>query len=469
MGERGAKMKKIPRQHMPEQDPKERIHNFEEVALGFTPELAQLEAERCLNCPKPFCVEGCPVNIKIPDFIQLVKQGRFKEAAAKIKEDNFLPAICGRVCPQESQCEAKCVLGIKGEPVAIGRLERFVADWEYEHGIEVPELPSSNGHKVAIIGSGPAGISCSVDLAKLGYDVTIFEALHEPGGVLTYGIPPFRLPRSVLNRELEFVQKLGVKIVTDAVIGYLYTIDDLFKEGFEAVFIAVGAGTPRFMGIEGENLIGVYSASEFLTRVNLMHAHEFPKYDTPIQIGEKVVVVGGGNVAMDAARTALRIGAKEVTVVYRRSRKEMPARLEEIGHAEEEGVKFEFLVNPVRFIGDENGWLKKVELIRMKLGEPDESGRRRPIPIEGSEFQIEVDNAIIAIGQAAQPIVAQTTPGLKLNKRGYIIVDEETGQTTREGVFAGGDIVTGAATVISAMGAGRKAAKAIHEYISKKN
>ncbi len=469
MGERGAKMKKIPRQHMPEQDPKERIHNFEEVALGFTPELAQLEAERCLNCPKPFCVEGCPVNIKIPDFIQLVKQGRFKEAAAKIKEDNFLPAICGRVCPQESQCEAKCVLGIKGEPVAIGRLERFVADWEYEHGIEVPELPSSNGHKVAIIGSGPAGISCSVDLAKLGYDVTIFEALHEPGGVLTYGIPPFRLPRNVLNRELEFVQKLGVKIVTDAVIGYLYTIDDLFKEGFEAVFIAVGAGTPRFMGIEGENLIGVYSASEFLTRVNLMHAHEFPKYDTPIQIGEKVVVVGGGNVAMDAARTALRIGAKEVTVVYRRSRKEMPARLEEIGHAEEEGVKFEFLVNPVRFIGDENGWLKKVELIRMKLGEPDESGRRRPIPIEGSEFQIEVDNAIIAIGQAAQPIVAQTTPGLKLNKRGYIIVDEETGQTTREGVFAGGDIVTGAATVISAMGAGRKAAKAIHEYISKKN
>ncbi len=462
-------MKKIPRQHMPEQDPKERIHNFEEVALGFTPELAQLEAERCLNCPRPFCVDGCPVNIKIPDFIQLIKQGKFKEAVAKIKEDNFLPAICGRVCPQESQCEAKCVVGIRGEPVAIGRLERFVADWEYEHGIEMPELPPPNGHKVAIVGSGPAGISCSVDLAKLGYEVTIFEALHEPGGVLTYGIPPFRLPRSVLKRELEFVQKLGVKIVTDAVIGYLYTIDDLFGEGFEAVFVAVGAGTPKFMGIEGENLIGVYSASEFLTRVNLMHAHEFPKYDTPIQVGDKVVVVGGGNVAMDAARTALRIGAKEVTVVYRRSRKEMPARLEEIGHAEEEGVKFEFLVNPVRFIGDENGWLKKVELIRMELGEPDESGRRRPIPIEGSNFQIEIDNAIIAIGQAAQPIVAQTTPGLQLNKRGYIVVDEETGRTTREGVFAGGDIVTGAATVISAMGAGRKAAKAIHEYISKKN
>ncbi len=463
-------MKKIPRQHMPEQDPKERIQNFNEVALGLTKELAQLEAERCLNCPRPFCVEGCPVNIKIPDFIQLIKQGKFKEAVNKIKEDNFLPAICGRVCPQESQCEAKCVVGVRGEPVAIGRLERFVADWEYEHGVEVPELPAPNGHKVAIIGSGPAGISCSVDLAKLGYEVTIFEALHEPGGVLTYGIPPFRLPRSVLKRELDFVQKLGVKIVTDAVIGYLYTIDDLFEEGYEAVFIAVGAGTPRFMGIEGENLLGVYSASEFLTRVNLMHAHEFPNYDTPIHIGERVMVVGGGNVAMDAARTALRIGAKEVMVVYRRSKKEMPARLEEIGHAEEEGVKFEFLVNPVRFIGDKNGWLKEAELIRMELGEPDESGRRRPIPIEGSNFQINVDNVIIAIGQAAQPIVAQTTPGLKLNKRGYIIAEENTGKTTREGVFAGGDIVTGAATVISAMGAGRKAAKAIHEYIiNKKN
>ncbi len=462
-------MKKIQRQHMPEQDPKERIHNFEEVALGFTAELAQLEAERCLNCPRPFCVEGCPVNIKIPNFIQLIKAGKFKEAVAKIKEDNFLPAICGRVCPQESQCEAKCVVGIRGEPVAIGRLERFVADWEYEHGVEVPELPPPNGHKVAIIGSGPAGISCSVDLAKMGYEVTIFEALHEPGGVLTYGIPPFRLPRKVLRNELEFVQKLGVKIVTDAVIGYLYTIDDLFEEGYEAIFIAVGAGTPRFMGIEGENLIGVYSASEFLTRINLMHAHEFPSYDTPIQLGRRVIVVGGGNVAMDAARTALRIGAEEVIVVYRRSRKEMPARLEEIGHAEEEGVKFEFLVNPVRFIGDENGWLRGVELIRMELGEPDESGRRRPVPIEGSNFVMDIDNAIIAIGQASQPIVAQTTPGLELNKRGYIIANEETGQTTREGVFAGGDIVTGAATVISAMGAGRKAAKAIHEYIIKKN
>ncbi len=461
-------MKKIPRQHMPEQDPKERVQNFEEVALGFTIELAQLEAERCLNCPRPFCVEGCPVNIKIPDFIQLIKQGKFKEAVNKIKEDNFLPAICGRVCPQESQCEARCVVGIRGEPVAIGRLERFVADWEYEHGVEVPELPEPNGHKVAIIGSGPSGISCSVDLAKLGYEVTIFEALHEPGGVLTYGIPPFRLPRSVLKRELDFVQKLGVKIITDAVIGYLYTIDELFEEGYEAVFIAVGAGTPRFMGIEGENLLGVYSASEFLTRVNLMHAHEFPKYDTPIHIGERVMVVGGGNVAMDAARTALRIGAKEVIVVYRRSRKEMPARLEEIGHAEEEGVKFEFLVNPVRFIGDENGWLKEAELIRMELGEPDESGRRRPIPIEGSNFRMGVDNVIVAIGQAAQPIVAQTTPGLKLNKKGYIVAEENTGKTTREGVFAGGDIVTGAATVISAMGAGRKAAKAIHEYITNK-
>ncbi len=461
-------MKKIPRQHMPEQDPNKRIHNFDEVALGFTVELAKLEAERCLNCPKPFCVEGCPVNIKIPDFIQLIKVGKFKEAVKKIKEDNFLPAICGRVCPQESQCEAKCVVGIRGEPVAIGRLERFVADWEYEHGVEVPELPPSNGHKVAIIGSGPAGISCSVDLAKLGYEVTIFEALHEPGGVLTYGIPPFRLPRTVLSRELEFVQKLGVKIVTDAVIGYLYTIDDLFAEGYDAIFIAVGAGTPRFMGIEGENLLGVYSASEFLTRVNLMHAHEFPNYDTPLQVGEKLIVVGGGNVAMDAARTALRIGVKEVTVVYRRSRKEMPARLEEIGHAEEEGVKFEFLVNPIKFIGDENGWLKGVELIRMELGEPDESGRRRPVPIEGSNFQIEIDNAIIAIGQASQPIVAQTTPGLELNKKGYIKVNEETMETTREGVFAGGDIVTGAATVISAMGAGRKAAKSIHEYIMKK-
>lgn len=458
-------MKKNPRQIMPEQDPKERIHNFNEVALGFTSDLAIAEAERCLNCPRPLCIEGCPVNIKIPDFIQLIKAGKFKEAVAKIKEDNFLPAICGRVCPQESQCEAKCVVGIKGEPVAIGRLERFVADWEYEHGVEPPKLPSYNGHKVAIIGSGPAGISCAVDLAKFGYDVTIFEALHEPGGVLIYGIPPFRLPRKVLHSDLEFVKRLGVKIKTNAVIGYLYTIDDLFADGYDAVFIAVGAGAPRFMGIEGENLLGVYSASEFLTRVNLMHAHEFPEYDTPINVGKRVVVIGGGNVAMDAARTSLRIGVEDVRILYRRSRKEMPARLEEIGHAEEEGVKFEFLVNPVRFIGDEEGFLRGVELIRMELGEPDKSGRRRPIPIEGSNFQLKVDNAIIAIGQASQPIVAQTTPGLKLNKKGYIVVDEETGQTTREGVFAGGDIVTGAATVISAMGAGRKAAKAIHEYI----
>ena len=461
-------MKKIPRQPMPEQDPRKRVSNFDEVALGFTPELAQFEAERCLNCPKPLCVEGCPVNIQIPMFIQLIKSGKFKEAALKIKEDNFLPAICGRVCPQESQCEARCVVGIKGKPVAIGRLERFVADWEYDHGAEAPEPPLSNGHKIAIIGSGPAGISCSVDLAKMGYNVTIFEALHKPGGVLTYGIPPFRLPRTVLNRELEVVKKLGVKIEIDSVVGYLYTIDDLFDDGYDAIFVATGAGAPRFMGIEGENLLGVYSASEFLTRVNLMHAHEFPKYDTPINLGKRVMVVGGGNVAMDAARTSLRIGAENVIVAYRRSRDEMPARVEEIGHAEEEGVEFNFLVNPVKFIGNEEGFLKKVELIKMKLGEPDESGRRRPIPIEGSNFQIDIEVAIIAIGQSAQTIIGQTTPGLDLNRRGYIITDEKTGKTTREGVFAGGDIVTGAATVISAMGAGRSAAKAINEYVKTK-
>ncbi|RKY02192.1 glutamate synthase (NADPH), homotetrameric, partial [Candidatus Poribacteria bacterium] len=439
---------RIPRQPMPEQPPQERIKNFDEVPLGYDEKTAMLEAERCLQCKNPPCVKGCPVEVDIPGFIRLIREGKFIEAARKIKETNSLPAICGRVCPQENQCEKMCVRAKRDAPVAIGNLERFAADYEREHGaVEIPEIPPPTGMRVAVVGSGPAGLTAASELAKKGHQVTIFEALHEPGGVLIYGIPEFRLPKAIVKAEVEYVKALGVEIKTNMPIGRVYTIDELFEMGYDAVFLGVGAGTPNFLGIPGENLIGVVTANEFLTRVNLMRAYLFPEYDTPVYIGRRVAVIGGGNVAMDAARTALRLGAEEVTIVYRRSRAEMPAREEEIRHGEEEGVKFQFLTNPVRFIGDEEGKLRGMECIRMRLGEPDESGRRRPIPIEGSEFVMDVDMAIIAIGTSAQPLIKMTTPDLKLNERGYIVVDPETGATSKEGVYAGGDIVTGAATV----------------------
>ncbi len=455
-----------PRQKMPERPPEERIKDFLEVPLGYTEDQAVLEAERCLQCKKPKCMEGCPVSVKIPEFIALIKERKFIEAARKIKETNSLPAICGRVCPQEIQCESKCVLGKKGEPVAIGKLERFVADYERKEGIEVPSIIEKKGHKVAIVGSGPAGLTCAGDLAKMGYEVTIFEALHEAGGVLVYGIPEFRLPKEIVKKEIEYLRMLGVEIKTDYVIGKIKTLKDLFNEGYKAIFLGLGAGLPVFLGVPGENLCGIYSANEYLTRVNLMRAYQFPEYDTPILKGDRVIVVGGGNVAMDSARTALRLGSKEVILVYRRTKNEMPARAEEVEHAEEEGIKFKFLCNPVEFIGDDKGWLKAVKLQRMKLGEPDTSGRRRPVPIEGSEEIIEADIAIIAIGTRANPVLLSTAPELELNERGYIkILDEERLSTSIPGVFAGGDIVTGSATVILAMGAGKKAARAIDEYI----
>jgi glutamate synthase (NADPH/NADH) small chain len=451
---------------MPKQDPKERGSNFNEVALGYEEEQAVAEAERCLQCVKAPCIKGCPVEVDIPAFIQLIKERKFDKAIKKIKEKNSLPAICGRVCPQEEQCQAGCTMGKIGEPVSIGRLERFVADWEREHGYEVPQKSASTGKRVAIVGAGPAGLTAAADLVKLGYEVVVFEALHKPGGVLIYGIPEFRLPKKIVEAEAEYIEKLGVTIRMNALIGRLYTIEELLEQ-FDAVFVGSGAGLPRFMRIPGQNLCGIYSANEFLIRVNLMKAYAFPKSDTPILVGDKVVVVGGGNVAMDSARCALRLGAKEVKIVYRRSRQEMPARAEEIENAEEEGVLFEFLTNPRRFIGNERGWVKAIECIRMRLGEPDESGRRRPIPIEGSEFTMDVDTVIIAIGGTPNPIIQQTTKGLQVTKWGTIVTDEN-GETSIEGVYAGGDIVTGAATVISAMGAGKKAAKAIHSYLTKK-
>lgn len=451
-----------------EQEPKVRAKNFEEVCLGYNEEEAAAESERCLNCKNAQCIKGCPVAIDIPAFISEVKNRNFEDAYQIISQSSALPAVCGRVCPQESQCEGKCIRGIKGEPVSIGKLERFVADWARENGIKPKKAEKMNGHKVAVIGSGPAGLTCAGDLAKLGYEVTIFEALHEPGGVLIYGIPEFRLPKGdVVAKEVENVKALGVKIETNVVIGKSTTIDELMEEeGFEAVFIGSGAGLPRFMGIPGEQANGVFSANEFLTRNNLMKAFK-EEYDTPIMRGKKVAVVGGGNVAMDAARTALRLGA-EVHIVYRRSEEELPARVEEVHHAKEEGIIFNLLTNPVEIHVDEEGWVKGMTCIRMELGEPDESGRRSPVEIKGSEFDIELDTVIMSLGTSPNPLISSTTKGLDTNRRKCIVAQEESGATSKPGVFAGGDAVTGAATVILAMGAGKAAAKGIHEYLSEK-
>jgi glutamate synthase (NADPH/NADH) small chain len=458
---------KIPRQPMPEQAPEDRARNFEEVPYGYTEQIAILEASRCLNCKKPRCVAGCPVNVNIPGFIALVQEGKFIEAAWKLKEQNALPAVCGRVCPQEEQCEKLCVLGVKGEPVAIGRLERFVADYERNSGnIKVPEMPPKTGKKVAVIGAGPAGLTVAGDLIKLGHEVTVFEALQQPGGVLTYGIPEFRLPKVIVQAEVDYLKKLGVEFVMDFVVGRNSTIRELMKdEGYNAVFIGSGAGLPSFMRIPGENLVGVYSANEYLTRSNLMKAYLFPKYDTPPIKRQRVAVIGGGNVAMDSARTALRLGG-DVTIVYRRAREQMPARAEEVHHAEQEGVKLKLLNNPVRIIGDDRHRVVAMECIKMELGEPDDSGRRRPVPIKGSEFTMELDTVIVAIGNKPNPLIPQTMPELETTKWGTIVVDEQTMQTSAPGVFAGGDIVSGAATVILAMGQGRIAAAAINEYLT---
>ena len=455
---------RIPRVPVREQDPKVRATNFEEVCYGYDGNEAMLEATRCLHCKNPRCVSACPVNVSIPEFIAAVAAGNFADAASVIARDSSLPAVCGRVCPQETQCEGSCVLGVKSEPVAIGKLERFVADWSMKNDKKDVEKAPSNGHKVAIVGSGPSGLACATDLARLGYDVTIFEALHKAGGVLEYGIPEFRLPKErVVAAEIGEVRKLGVKIETDVVVGRTVTVDSLLdKEGFSAVFIGSGAGLPRFMNIPGENLNGVFSANEFLTRNNLMKAYRHD-YLTPVYTGRKVVVVGGGNVAMDAARTALRLGA-ETTIVYRRTENELPARREEVHHAKEEGIEFRMLTNPVEILGDEKGWVRGIRCIRMELGEPDESGRRSPVPVPGSEFEIETDSVIMALGTSPNPLIARTTSGLETNRRGCIVADDN-GVTSRPGVFAGGDAVTGAATVILAMGAGRKAAAAIDSYI----
>ena len=454
---------------MPKQSPKERVKNFDEVAQGYTETLALEEATRCLQCVNPQCVLGCPVSVPIPEFIDLIKEKKYGEAAQKIKEKNALPAICGRVCPQEEQCQKRCILGIRSDPVGIGRLERFASDWERENVELQKQEISRTGGKVAVVGAGPAGITTAAELAKLGHQVEIFESLHAAGGVLMYGIPEFRLPKDVVQYEVEYVKSLGVKFYVDETIGRISTIEELMKEeGFDAVFIGSGAGLPRFLHIPGENLKGIYSANEFLIRTNLMKAYKFPEYDTPITVGKKVGVIGAGNVAMDSARSALRLGAERVYIIYRRSKDEMPARHEEIENAEEEGIEFELLSNPLKFIADDRGFVSGVELVKMKLGEPDDSGRRRPTPIEKSEYILELDTVVMAIGQTPNPIIQQTTEGLETTRWGTIEVNEDTMQTSIPGVYAGGDVVSGAATVISAMGAGKKAANAIHEYIRTK-
>jgi glutamate synthase (NADPH/NADH) small chain len=467
-GEKPARKPKrlnIPRTAIPEQPAKLRATNFDEVTLGYDDDMAMIEASRCIQCKKPKCVLGCPVGIDIGAFIKLIGEGDPAGAIAKLKETTSFPAVCGRVCPQEEQCEQRCILGVKHEPVAIGRLERYAADWEFAHGSSAqPQMAPKKGKRVGVVGSGPAGLTCAGELAKMGYDVTIYEALHKPGGVLVYGIPEFRLPKAIVARECDYVASLGVEFKLDYVIGRTLTVDQMLADGHDAIFLANGAGLPTFMGIPGENLNGVYSANEFLTRSNLMKAYRFPEYDTPITVGNKVAVIGAGNVAMDSARTALRLGA-EVHLIYRRSHDEMPARNEEIHHAEEEGIILDLLANPTQIIGDERGWVHEIEVIDMELGEPDDSGRRRPVPKAGSERRIRVDAVIVSVGTKANPLLTKSTSGLDLNKRGNIVADENTLATSKEGVFAGGDIVTGAATVILAMGAGKTAARSIDRYL----
>lgn len=456
-------MKRMPVRRLPAEV---RRHNFDEVSLGYNEEEAMTEAKRCLKCPSPFCIKGCPVQIEIPAFIECIRKGDFSGAISKLKEKNNLPGITGRVCPQELQCEEQCVLGKRGDPIAIGALERFAADYELKKGVGVPERAKSTGKRVAVIGSGPAGLTAAGDLAKLGHEVTVFEALHLPGGVLVYGIPEFRLPKSIVKAEVEYVSRLGAEIKTNVIIGRTLSVDDLFDQGYNAVFIGTGAGSPWFMRISGENLNRIYSANEFLTRCNLMKAYSFPEYDTPIQAGKGVAVVGGGNAAMDAARTALRLGGEEVHIIYRRSREEMPARLEEVRNAEEEGVQMDLLVNPTRYLGNKNGWVEGVECLRMELGTPDESGRRRPVPLKGSEFLMQIDLAVVAIGQGPNPLIAQTTQGLNVGDDERIVVDE-FGKSSRGGVWAAGDIASNEGTVIHAMGNAKKSALAIHQYLMK--
>jgi len=467
MTEEKKKKEQIPRQEMPEQEPKVRNKNFEEVPLGFSPELAQKEAQRCLQCKKPACIQGCPVEIDIPGFIAHIRDGEFTKAIRKIWEKNSLPAVCGRVCPQEDQCEGECILGKKDKPVAIGHLERFAADYERLYGSgELPPQAGPTGKKVAVVGSGPAGLTVAGDLILQGHEVTVFEAFHKGGGVLVYGIPEFRLPKEIVASELHYLERLGVKFEYDVVVGKTLDVDELFAQGFDAVFIGVGAGLPTFLNLPGENLVGIYSANEYLTRANLMKAYLFPEYDTPLMPGKNVVVIGAGNVAMDSARTALRMGAEKVRIVYRRSEAEMPARVDEIHHAEEEGIEFYLLTNPVRFLSDDEGKVTGMRCMQMELGDPDESGRRKPRPVEGSEFTLDCDLAVVAVGAGANPVLTQNTEGMELTKKGYVVADPKTGKTKKPGVWAGGDIVTGQATVILAAGAGRLASNSIQDYLT---